>query len=719
MRVGLDAFRRHRVLAGLVLIVVLLALAEVWLVSAASSDPYGLSQAAPIRASDVNRVEALYGKSFTGETAVAWSADGRFVAVADVGIQVLDSFTGGITAQWKTPGFVDSLAWSPNGTWLAAGVATAGFDYDGWVIVYDVQGTVLASWRAVAQDPSGLAWSPRGDRILAAGTSEYGLWTSTGTAVYHYTNASTTGQTASWSPDGTRIVLGGVGTPLVINASTGAELTSETPGDWLDVAWSPRGDVIATGNANGTVALVKPDGTLVASRAGFRGGVLGMPVSWSPDAAMIATVAPDGIAIVSAADLSTLRVLVFPMGQYLAGLPPSPTYDIAAAWSPTGTAIAAVASTTTPSLRLWGIRHETLGLPLLAVGLTTAVGLVGVLWPDILGVAVSPDRIAAVWVRTDPRLRTGACLFGFAIVVSILESLGGDVLGRVYGLGGVPPVLWYEGTGLISAPIVAVSALVAAVTFHGIVWPSGKLRPFEGRSPQVYGYVLLPFLVALGLGNAVTGLLPLAAPSLGRDVAGPLSGAILGVVAGLGFYYSGRVVRGFPDSRSRVPWVALAASAVASIAVLFGIFFLLFIGLNVFRVPPPDPVFATYGITVLLDFGFVPFVAVVFGLVAAGTASTVPSALRFLAGGYARVRGDAILELQTRRRVLELVLAQPGIHFRGLLKESALGSGTLTYHLSVLEREGFLRHERQGRTKRFFATIPPGSAVAAELLKAV
>ncbi len=708
--------RGLRLLIGILLLLILLGVIEAWFLATATGDPYGLSGAPPLRTADVGAIEPLYGKTWTQTNVLAWSPDGRHLAVADQDVQVIDAYTGEITAEWTTPGWPGALAWSPDGETLAVGVSTAGFYYEGWVILYDLRGVPLVSWRAVDQGLAGLAWSPWGDRILAAGTSEYTMWTNTGILLYRYTNASTTGYTASWSPDGRRIALADAGGPLIINASTGATIRAFSGDDWMSAVWSPRGNRIAAGDGSGLLEVLDANGTVLANASGFYGGsIFGMPISWSPDGSMLVTlssggiIGSNGLAIVSTSNLTTLRVLTFPMSEFLSSAPPLPTYDYQVAWSPSGSTIAATGTTSHPSLRIWGIHHETLGLPLLAFGAATALGLGLLLWREVLWLAVSPDRAGLLWARTDPKLRTGSLLFLFGLVSSILGSLGGNALSRIYSLQPVPSATWYAFNGLLSAPTVLLAAAVAAVTFHAMVWRVESLRPFAERRLSLYGYVLLPFLLAIGVGDAVDGLLLLAFPTMGRGIANPLIWGSLGVVLGLGFAYSGRVVRGFPWARSRFPWVALGASAVASIGVLLALLVLLVIPLNLFQVHPPGGDFATYGFSIFLGFGFVPLVAVLLALVTTTAIAALPTVLRFAPSGYARVQGSAILELETRRKVLDLIVAQPGIHFRGLLKSTGLGSGTLHYHLSVLEREGYVRHDREGRVKRFFAKRPVGT----------
>jgi predicted transcriptional regulator len=44
----------------------------------------------------------------------------------------------------------------------------------------------------------------------------------------------------------------------------------------------------------------------------------------------------------------------------------------------------------------------------------------------------------------------------------------------------------------------------------------------------------------------------------------------------------------------------------------------------------------------------------------------------------------------------------PGQHYNGLKKALRLSNSVMVYHLSVLEREGFIKSQRDGTMKRFY-----------------
>jgi DNA-binding transcriptional ArsR family regulator len=73
-----------------------------------------------------------------------------------------------------------------------------------------------------------------------------------------------------------------------------------------------------------------------------------------------------------------------------------------------------------------------------------------------------------------------------------------------------------------------------------------------------------------------------------------------------------------------------------------------------------------------------------------------------LVAGYARVQGEEILEHPGRAEVYERVKAFPGVNFVQLGAQVTFGASTLTYHLRVLEKNGYVHSVRDGRYLRFF-----------------
>jgi len=64
---------------------------------------------------------------------------------------------------------------------------------------------------------------------------------------------------------------------------------------------------------------------------------------------------------------------------------------------------------------------------------------------------------------------------------------------------------------------------------------------------------------------------------------------------------------------------------------------------------------------------------------------------------------DAVLELETRRRVYETIRDSPGLHFRELERRLMLGYGTLQYHTEFLIKHNLVSEEKGKEYSRFFA----------------
>ena len=81
---------------------------------------------------------------------------------------------------------------------------------------------------------------------------------------------------------------------------------------------------------------------------------------------------------------------------------------------------------------------------------------------------------------------------------------------------------------------------------------------------------------------------------------------------------------------------------------------------------------------------------------------------------YTKIRREEVLDHFTRGRIYGMIESSPGVHYTLIKKKVGVGNGTLTYHLSTLEREGFIRSEWDGLYKRFYpaqmASVP-GEAV--------
>ena len=69
-----------------------------------------------------------------------------------------------------------------------------------------------------------------------------------------------------------------------------------------------------------------------------------------------------------------------------------------------------------------------------------------------------------------------------------------------------------------------------------------------------------------------------------------------------------------------------------------------------------------------------------------------------------RIKREEILDQFTRGRIYEHIRKNPGDHYNSIGKELELNNGVLAYHLKTLERENYIKSERDGMYKRFYLT---------------
>lgn len=89
---------------------------------------------------------------------------------------------------------------------------------------------------------------------------------------------------------------------------------------------------------------------------------------------------------------------------------------------------------------------------------------------------------------------------------------------------------------------------------------------------------------------------------------------------------------------------------------------------------------------------------------------------------YARVRKDEVLDNSVRYLIHGHIIDNPGLHYKALVRELDLSNGLATYHLDVLEREGFIRSVRDGTLRRFYAAdvrIPRERRLTPEQVEAI
>jgi len=288
---------------------------------------------------------------------VAWSPDGRWLAAGNLGgINVYEARDPSKTWEVSTHGAPLKLAFSPDGTLLAAMFADSS-DVKMFDTKTGQEGAVFSGHRGRVY---ALAFSPDGSRLAIASGDGVRLW-DVGSGQEVGTLAESDGEWGlAFSPDGELLALGDcLGTVQVREVRTGRQVM-ESKGHAaivFAVAFSPDGTLLAAATCSaleqnggrcsaGTIVLWntrtwRQERTLQGHR-----GVAG-DVAFSPDGTLLASTSEDGtIRLWEGRSGKELRVVATPIG-----------FAVSLAFSPDGGLLAS-ASATDVSVRLWGIAEE-------------------------------------------------------------------------------------------------------------------------------------------------------------------------------------------------------------------------------------------------------------------------------------------------------------------------------------------------------------------------
>jgi len=219
---------------------------------------------------------------------LAWSADGQRLATTgwDGTVRLWDDQLRALQCLRDHQAFTLSAAWDPVSGRLASG------DSAGKILVWDAAGQLLKTLDADGW-VWGLAWSPDGKTLAAQAKNEIWLWDS---ELARGPTLHPEGEPVAlaWSPDGSRLAVACMvaQTAEIWTAAGELErvLSGHTDEVWA-VAWSRDGKRLASSGRDSAVRIWNADGTLLHVLPPAAACVLS--VSFAPDR-MLATCGYDG-----------------------------------------------------------------------------------------------------------------------------------------------------------------------------------------------------------------------------------------------------------------------------------------------------------------------------------------------------------------------------------------------------------------------------------------
>lgn len=291
---------------------------------------------------------------------VTWSADGSTLAVGHdrFGLWNVDSLDQTSALDLESGGL--DMTFSPAISWNSAAHLIAKKRHDMSVLIDDQTGKVRFEIPLVDTRLRSLALSPDGTRLAmssyqqpTANDGDCGMLrlydTTTGKPIWVAKHHGDTAGSLAWSPDGSRIAMGGWTVLAVVDAGNG-ELLTKNSGDystgWIhNIAWNPTGDQVALAHFNHTVRLIDvQEGRELNVLVGHTGDV--RAVSWSPDGNRIASGGHD----------RTVRIWNPRSGLQMLVLPGHAAPVVSVQWSPDGTALAS--SDGDGVVRIWDSRID-------------------------------------------------------------------------------------------------------------------------------------------------------------------------------------------------------------------------------------------------------------------------------------------------------------------------------------------------------------------------
>jgi len=254
---------------------------------------------------DYSNLLSLVSTNTCGNTffEVAWSPDGKYIAVTDNKSLSAFLFDGStylshIDTIIPSANQVYSVDWSPNGEYIAFSQNTSGEVY---VVGFSESGlSFITNSAAIGASTNIVRWSPNGKYIASGDNNNYiRVFNFDGTSITEIDNDNTPGALvlcAGWSPNGKYIATGDLGGVLRIFSFDGKQLTliDSYTTSIRTVTWSPNGKFLTIGDGSNNVRVFSFDGTTIIPIDSYTQGGQANGLDWSPNGKYIAAVDQNG-----------------------------------------------------------------------------------------------------------------------------------------------------------------------------------------------------------------------------------------------------------------------------------------------------------------------------------------------------------------------------------------------------------------------------------------